>query len=102
MCPAGSEADYFGCGTHVQLIFKEFQKNLQASPMEFGRRKCDFTQMPITPKDRSSVQIYLAKLDGSGRATGETDVVDICGAVRASGKIDSMLLEYSYELDNKE
>ena len=63
--------------------------------MIFGQRKCDFTGLPITPNDRTSVQLYLATLDESGRATGHFEIIDACGAIRSSGQMDALLLEHS-------
>lgn len=61
----------------------------------FERRMCTFTKQPIEAKDRSSVQIVLAKLDQSGRVTGDVDILDIAGAIRKNGQADSLILEYS-------
>lgn len=61
----------------------------------FERRMCSFTRQPIEAKDRSSVQIVLAKLDSNGRTTGEVDILDIAGAIRRTGQSDSLILEYS-------
>lgn len=63
--------------------------------MYFERRMCAFTNRTIDAKDRSSVQILLAQLDSEGRATGEVDIVDVCGSIRKSGEVDQLLLEYS-------
>ncbi|ORD99811.1 hypothetical protein A0H76_126 [Hepatospora eriocheir] len=56
-------------------------------------RKCDFTNYPILPNDCSSVQICLAQLDGEGKATENISIIDICGSVRKSGKVDRLLYE---------
>jgi len=61
----------------------------------FERRMCAFTNRTIDAKDRSSVQILLAKLDADGRQTEETDVIDIAGCIRTTGEVDALLLEYS-------
>lgn len=77
-------------------IFAFLKKNF-SGPMSLNtqRRMCTFTNRPIDPKDRSSVQIPLAVLDEAGRCTGEVDIVDICGSVRTTGEVDSLLFEYS-------
>lgn len=62
----------------------------------FERRMCTFTKRPIDAKDRSSVQLVLAKLDGlSGQMTGEVDIVDISGCIRTTGEADALLLKHS-------
>lgn len=61
----------------------------------FERRMCNFTNRTIDAKDRSSVQILLAKLDSEGKSTGEVDIVDVSGCIRKTGEIDQLLLEYS-------
>lgn len=61
----------------------------------FERRMCTFTKQPIDAKDRASVQIVLAKLDNSGRTTGEVDILDIAGSIRRNGQSDSLILEHS-------
>ena len=59
------------------------------------RRICCFSDRPIQANDRASVQLLLAKLDPSGRATGEKEIIDICGQMRKSGEIDSHLTDYA-------
>lgn len=61
----------------------------------FERRMCTFTKQPIDAKDKSSVQLVLAKLDCNGRTTGEVDIIDIAGSIRRNGQSDSLILEYS-------
>lgn len=61
----------------------------------FERRMCAFTNRTIDAKDRSSVQILLAKLNSEGRATEEVDIIDIAGCIRKTGEVDALLLEYS-------
>lgn len=62
----------------------------------FERRMCTFTKRPIDAKDRSSVQLTLARLDDfSGRMTGEIDIIDISGCIRTTGEADALLLEYA-------
>ncbi|KAL6122667.1 rps21 [Nucleospora cyclopteri] len=56
-------------------------------------RKCKFTNRPILPKERDSVQIHLAELNEFGRATGQVKIVDVCGDVRRTGRVDSLLYE---------
>ncbi|OQS54801.1 rps21 [Ecytonucleospora hepatopenaei] len=58
-----------------------------------SHRKCIFTKRPILPKERDGVQLFLAELDSNGRLTGKTNMVDICGSIRRTGEIDSLLLE---------
>lgn len=60
-----------------------------------SRRMCTFTNRPIDPKDRSSVQIPFAELDENGKFTGNIQIVDICGSIRKTGEVDNLLLEYS-------
>ncbi|ESZ92764.1 40S ribosomal protein S21 [Sclerotinia borealis F-4128] len=54
-------------------------------------RKCSATNRIIKAKDHGSVQISVAKVDDSGRATGETQVYALCGFVRAMGESDDSL-----------
>lgn len=61
----------------------------------FERRMCTFTNRTIDAKDRSSVQILLARLDSNGRATEDVDIVDVAGCIRKTGEVDALLLEYS-------
>lgn len=61
----------------------------------FERRMCTFTNRTIDAKDRSSVQIVLAKLDSEGRATEDVEIVDIAGCIRKTGEVDKLLLNYS-------
>lgn len=61
----------------------------------FERRVCTFTNQTIAAKDRASVQLVLAKLDANGRATEESEIVDISSFLRKTGEVDSLLLEYS-------
>ncbi len=56
---------------------------------------CKFTARPIDSNDRASIQLQLAKLDSEGRMMDETDVIDICGYIRANGSIDNFMNEYA-------
>lgn len=58
-----------------------------------GQRKCVFTHRPILPKERDSVQLYLAVLNANGRISGKAKILDICGNVRKTGNCDYMLYE---------
>ena len=63
----------------------------------FERRMCTFTRQPIDAKDKSSVQILLAKLDQNGRMTSEAevDIIDIAGTIRKNGQSNELMLEYA-------
>jgi len=54
-------------------------------------RKCSATNRIIQAKDHASVQISLAKVDESGRYTGENHTFALSGFVRAMGESDDAL-----------
>lgn len=58
-----------------------------------NHRKCMFTQRPILPNEKDSVQILIAELDKDGRTTGKVKMVDVCGSIRKTGEIDALLTE---------
>merc|ERR1712019_273199 len=49
-------------------------------------RKCSATNMLITAKDHSSVQINIGNLDDQGRYTGDYATYAFCGFIRQKGE----------------
>lgn len=55
-------------------------------------RKCDYTDKLITPKDSSSVQINICDVNEDGTINlGTSNVITICGFVRAQGESDTAI-----------
>ncbi|KKY29072.1 putative 40s ribosomal protein s21 [Phaeomoniella chlamydospora] len=51
-------------------------------------RKCSATNRIIKAKDHASVQISVAKVDESGRSTGEVQTYALCGFIRSRAESD--------------
>lgn len=74
-----------------EISTRSMCKILTKVVISYVPRKCSATNRIIKANDHGSVQISIAKVDESGRATGENQTYALCGFVRARGESDDSL-----------
>merc|ERR1712039_902689 len=76
-------------GNHTRQLPRPLAKMLNADGKVvdlYIPRKCSATNMLITAKDHSSVQINIGKLDETGRYSGDYNTFAFCGFIREKGE----------------